>query len=169
MAYTKTLSRREALPHGAPESSHPACGPSRLQLVERGAARRGTRRPGHRLSHAHSPRRHLRPRERGIHVHPRRQRSAQQIPHGAGHRRHRRLQGPHLLHPQHQHLPRPPLGTRHGDLRRGPLPHRPDGPRLRERLAACVGRELCGQSAHHRRLPQALRRPQRSRGHSPRV
>ena len=34
------------------------------------------------------------------------------------------LPGPRLLVAQHQHLPRPALGPRAGDLRRGPVPHR---------------------------------------------
>ena len=42
-----------------------------------------------------------------------------------------RYRGPDLLDPEHQHLPRPALGPGSGDLRRGPLPHGPDGERLR--------------------------------------
>ena len=47
----------------------------------------------------------------------------------------RHLQRPHLLVAEHQHLPRPALGPRAGDLRRGPLPHRAHGRGLRQGLA----------------------------------
>ena len=42
---------------------------------------------------------------------------------------------PHLLVTEHQHLSGPPMGARAGDLRRGPLPHRPHGRRVRGRDA----------------------------------
>ena len=68
----------------------------------------------------------------------------------------RPLPGPHLLVAQHQHLPRPALGAGAGDVRRGPVPHRPPGRRLREGPA---GRRPALLQGHRHR--QALRRPQR--------
>ena len=44
----------------------------------------------------------------------------------------RALPGAHVLVAEHQHLPRPALGPRPGDLRRGPVPHRPARRRVRE-------------------------------------
>ena len=41
----------------------------------------------------------------------------------------------HLLGAQRQHLPRSALGARPGDLRRGSVPHRPHGRRVRARHA----------------------------------
>ena len=48
-------------------------------------------------------------------------------------RQQRHLLRPHLLDAQHQHLPRPALGPRTGNLRRRPLPHRAPGRRLHPR------------------------------------
>ena len=52
-------------------------------------------------------------------------------------RRARPLPGPDVLVAQHQHLPRPALGPRAGDLRRGSVPHRAHGRRVR---AGAAGR-----------------------------
>ena len=45
------------------------------------------------------------------------------------------LPGPDLLVAEHQHLPRPALGPRPGDLRRGSVPHRAHGRRVRQGAA----------------------------------
>ncbi len=45
-----------------------------------------------------------------------------------------------LLVAQHQHLPRPALGPRPGDLRRGPVPHGAAGRRLRARACRATTR-----------------------------
>ena len=122
----------------------PRLGVRRLQLVERGAARR---RPGprHRLPAGDRTRRHLghRPDAPGgrHHLH----RSAGQVqrrpdasrPFRPGRARdpsrpHRRAD---VLVAEHQHLPGSPLGTRPGNLRRRSLSDRPHGRRVRHRDA----------------------------------
>ena len=138
----------DARGEGAPDAEHrsgdPASRRPRLQLVERGAARR---RPGprHRLPAGDRTRRHLghRPDAPGgrRHLH----RGAGQVqrrpdasrPFRPGRARdpsrpHRRAD---VLVAERQHLPRSPLGTRPGDVRRGSLPDRPHGRRVRHRHA----------------------------------
>ena len=81
---------------------------------------------------------------------------------GSARRRLDDLSRPRLLGAQHQHLPRSPLGPRTGDLRRGPVPHRPHGRRLRHGHAG-LRSTLLPRDLH----AEALRRAQRAR--SPRV
>ena len=64
--------------------------------------------------------------------------------------------GPHLLGAQHQHLPRPALGPRPGDLRRRPVP---DGAHGRGVHRGLQGTTRVPEDRRHR---QALRRPQRA-------
>ena len=71
------------------------------------------------------------------------------------------LPGARVLVAEHQHLPRPALGPRPGDLRRGPVPHRHDRHRLREGHAG--QRPALPQDGGDR---QALRGPQRPRVHA---
>ena len=101
-------------------AGHPAARRARLQLVERGAARRRARRLGDRVPAGD---RH------GGDVGRRRcctrwrtsspTRRAPSTTSALRHDESRALSGPHLLVAEHQHLPRSALGTRAGDLRRG--------------------------------------------------
>ena len=84
----------------------------------------------------------------------------QQPPAAGGAARPQRRAG--FLGAQHQHLPRPALGTRPGNLRRGPVPHRAHGRGIRPGHAG--RRSEVFQDHLH---PQALRRAQRSRTHPP--
>ena len=59
-------------------------------------------------------------------------RGARQAPRVRAARPARPLPGAHVLVAEHQHLPRPALGTRPGNLRRGPVSHRAHGRRVRE-------------------------------------
>ena len=74
------------------------------------------------------------------------------------------LPGPRVLVAEHQHLPRPALGPRAGDLRRRPVPHGRDRHRVRQ-----------GHAGRRPALPEdgrdgeALRGPQRPRAAAPRV
>ena len=137
---------------------HPAARRSRLRVVERVPARRGAGGRRDRVSPGHRPGRDLRraalPRDGGRH----RQRGPRQAPPVRAAGQARALPGPHLLVAEHQHLPGPALGARAGDLRRGPVPDRPPGRRLR---AGSAGRRPALLPGHRHR--QALRRPQRSR------
>ena len=80
-------------------------------------------------------------------------------PHGQ--RRHP-IQGPYVLDPEHQHFPRPALGTGTGDLRRRPLSDRTAGQSHRRGTA---GRR--SGPAEDFGLRQALCRPQRPRTFAP--
>ena len=135
----------DARGEGAPDAEHrsrdPAPRRARLQLVERGAARC---RPGprHRLPAGDRARRHLghRPDAPGgrHHLH----RGAGQVqrrPDASRALRPRGTDDPsrphgraHVLVAEHQHLPRPSLGTRPGNLRRGSLPDRSHGRGVRQ-------------------------------------
>ena len=89
-------------------------------------------------------------------------RGAREAPRVRAARPARALSGPDVLVAQHQHLPRPALGARPGDLRRGPVPDRPHGRRVRHRPA---GRRPALPEG--RRDREALRRAQRTGGRSP--
>ena len=73
----------------------------------------------------HRPGRHLERRPDGPHRDGHLGRGAGQAPRGPAARHPRHLCRADLLVAQRQHLPRPALGARPGDLWRGPLPHRP--------------------------------------------
>ena len=73
------------------------------------------------------------------------------------------LPGPDVLVAEHQHLPRSALGPRPGDLRRGSLPHRAHGRRVRHGAAGRRSAATCKVD----RDGQALRRAQRTRGGPP--
>ena len=91
-------------------------------------------------------------------------RGARQAPRRRGSGPPRPVPGAHVLDAEHQYLPRPPLGARPGDLRRGSVPHR----RTRRRHGARpAGRP--SPPAQDRRLRQAFRRAQRPRGRTPRL
>ena len=74
----------------------------------------------------------------------------------------RHLPRPDLLVAEHQHLPRPALGPRPGDLRRGSVPDGADGRRLRQGAAGRRSEVLEDGGDG-----EALRRPQRPGGGSP--
>ena len=113
-------------------AGHPAARRPGLRLVERVPARRGPRRRGDGVPAGHRHGRLVRPGAdaRGRDGHQRR--GARQAPRVRAARAARPLPGPDLLVAEHQHLPRPALGPRPGDLRRGPVPHRAHGRRVRE-------------------------------------
>ena len=127
-------------------------------MVERGAARCRPHRPGHGLPAGDRPR-------RGLGHGPDAPRGHRDLGRGPRHEQHvgvarqaQPLPGPRLLVAQHQHRPRPALGPRAGDLRRGPLPDRRHRHRVRE-----------GHAGHGPPLPEdgrdreALRGAQRAR------
>ena len=91
-------------------------------------------------------------------------RGARQAPRVRAPRPARALPGPDLLVAEHQHLPRPALGPRPGDLRRRSVPHRAHGRRVRQGTAG--RRPALPEGRGHR---QALRRAQRPRGGAPRL
>ena len=101
-------------------------------MVGRGAARRRPDRPGHGVPAGDRARRGLGHRPDAASRH-------RDLGRGPGHEQHvararqaQPLPGPRLLVAQHQHLPRPALGPRAGDLRRGPVPHGRHRHRVRE-------------------------------------
>ena len=112
---------------------HPAPRRAGVRLVERVPARRRPRRRRHRVPAGHRPGRDLRHAPRCSEMADGdRRRGPGQAPPVRPPGQARAVPGPHLLVAEHQHLPRPALGPRPGDLRRGPLPHRADGRRVRE-------------------------------------
>ena len=74
------------------------------------------------------------------------------------------LPGAHLLLAEHQHLPRPALGPRAGDLRGGPVP---DGQARRRVHHGPAGQRPRSPGGHRHR--QALRGSQRPRAAAPRL
>ena len=140
----------------------PRLGVPGLRVVERVPARRRPRGRRDGVPAGDRARRHLR---RAAAARGRRRdlrRGAREAPRVRAARPARALSGPDVLVAQHQHLPRPALGPRPGDLRRGPVPDRPHGRRVRHRPA---GRRPALPEG--RRDRQALRRAQRTRGRSP--
>ena len=122
----------------------PAARGARLQLVERGAARRGARGHRHRVpaGDRHGGDLGHRPDARGRDVSPTSPapnistRSSPTAPQ-------RLLPGAHLLVAQHQHLPRSALGTRAGNLWRGSVPHRPRSDALHRAACRATIRNIC--------------------------
>ena len=119
-------------------AGHSAAGPSRLQLLERMPARRRPRRRRHGLSPGH--------RHGGDVGHaagssgtptssppkPARSTTITRAKHDGDSAQVRR---PHVLDAEHQHLPRPALGPRPGNLRRRPVSHRAPRRRVHPRIA----------------------------------
>ena len=135
-----------------------------LPMVERSPARRGTQRRGHHVPTSHRTGCHLRRPAGGTVFRHRQHRSTRQEPPGTRgkQRQHPSLPGTDLLDPQRQHLPRPTLGTRTGDLWRGSLPHLTYGcSRSKGPAGARRQQDAC--------LRQALCRAQRTRMESPRL
>jgi len=124
--------RREGLADAEPRRRHPASRRARVQLVERGTARHRALRLRHRLPAGRRPGRHLGrfpdARSGNDHLY----RDARQTLRGAPPQQPQHLLRARPLGPEHQHLPRPALGTRPGDLRRRPLSDLADGRRLRQ-------------------------------------
>ena len=138
---------------------HPA-----VPVVGRGAARRGAHGPRHRVPAGDRPGGHLGRRADAARRDGDLRRGAGHEQRLAGARQARPLPGPRLLVAEHQHLPRPALGPRPGDLRRGPVPHRRHRHRVRARHAG--QRPAVPEDGRHR---QALRGPQRTRVAAPRL
>ena len=143
----------------------PRLGHSGVQLVGRGAARHCPQRPRHRLPAGDRHGRDLGPGvdpARGVGD---RRRGACQVPcHAAPLRRDGPLPGADLLVAQRQHLPRPTLGPRPGDVGRGSVPDRGDGLGVRARAAGRPPALYEGGG-----LRQALRGAQRTGEQAPRV
>ncbi len=154
--------RGEGLPAHEPGGRHPAPRGSGVRVVERVPPRRRARGRRHRLPAGHRPRRHLRRAAHSRDGRGDRRRGPGEAPPVRPPGQARPLPGPHVLVAQHQHLPRPPLGARTGDLRGGPLPHRTAGRRVREGAAGRRPALLQG-----RRDREALRGPQRPRAGPP--
>ena len=115
--------RGEGVPDGQPHARHPAAGRARVQPVVGGAARRRRRRLRDGVPAGDRALRHLRRALARADGGRDRARGARQVQPG----REGRPRRPHdgradVLLAQHQHLPRPALGPRAGDLRRGSLP-----------------------------------------------
>ncbi len=148
---------REDLADARPCRRHSSARRAQVRLVERGPARRRLRRIRHQLPAGDRHGRHLGHRSRAPDGRDHLHRGARQVPPGHARRPPRDVLRAHLLGAQRQHLPRSALGTRPGDLRRGSVPHRAHGGRLRHRHAGRRPEVLQG-----RLHAQALRRPQRA-------
>ena len=156
--------RREGRPDAESHARDRTARNPGLQLVERMSARR---RPlvgqSNRLSAGDSDGCDVRSRSVTANGQHHLDRSARHLqrsqPHGQ--RRHP-IQGPYVLDPEHQYLPRSALGPGTGDLRRRPLPDRTAGQSHRRGTA---GRR--SGPAEDFGLRQALCRPQRPRTFAP--
>ncbi len=146
-------SRRESSADAEQRARPAAPEHPRVRLVERGAARRGARGAGDSVPAGHRSRGHLGygpdgP-HRGYHLH----RSARQVQRCDPQRKPRPLLRADVLVAEHQHLPRPALGPRPGDIRRRSVSHGPHGRSVYSRHAG--ERSALLQSDCHR---EALRR-----------
>ncbi len=135
----------ESLAAGQRRSRHSAPRRTRIQLVERGAARRESRRH-HRVPRAHRPGRDLRCAGHSRDGPRHRHRGTGRARRCDARRRVAHLSRPRLLGAQHQYLPRSALGPRPGNLRRGSLPHRAHGRRLRHGPAGHGSRATTSRS-----------------------
>ena len=122
-----THAGREGENHDGRLASHPAAGHTGLPVVERNATWRRPQRHGNGVPHHH---------EHGCVVgrcagapglQYRQRRGTCQKHGGEAGREDAALSGVVVLDAEYQHLPRPALGTRTGDLRRRPVPHGTDG------------------------------------------
>ena len=132
-------------------------------MVERGPPRRGPQRLRHRLPHHDGYGCIVGRPAAPPSVHSRKRRSPCQGTAGQTLRQHQALPEPLVLDAEHQHLPRPALGTWTGDLRRRPLSDIEDGTRRRPWPAGLLLRRQAAQQVQEAAgLRQALRRPQRA-------
>ena len=157
-----TLEEKVAQTHG-PRHRDPAPRHPRVQLVERRPARHRALRLCDHVSPGHRQRGHVGCAAAGAHRRRRFHRGPRQVQRRHSPQHARPLLRPHHLVAQHQHLPRPALGPRPGDLRRGPVPDRPPRHCVRQ---GHPGRRPALPARHGH--AQALRRAQRPRVHAPR-
>ena len=135
----------------------PRLGRARVQHLVRGAARRRRRRFRHGLPAGDRAGGHLRRADASRDGPGHGARGPGQVQPGREGRACRAHDGrPDVLLAEHQHLPRPALGPRAGDLRRGPLPLRPPRGRLHHRHAGRRPRPP-GRDRHGQALRRALR------------
>ena len=147
----------KASQHGQPHARHPPARRARVQHLVRGAPRRRRRRLRHGVPAGDRAGGHLRRADASRDGASHGPRGPRQVQPGRARRACRAHDGrPDVLLAEHQHLPRPALGPRPGDLRRGSLPLRPPRGRLHHRHAGRRPRPS-GRDGHGQALRRALR------------
>ena len=134
-------------------------------MVERGAARRRTQRHKHGVPLVHRHGRIIRRRANRACFHRSKRRGARKEHRTTPQGRYRHLPGTVILDTQHKHIPRPEMGTRTRDLRRGPVHELAHGTGRSARTARPCKREI-HQAAG---LRQAFRSTQRSGKDAPQL
>ena len=151
----ETLPGGEDRPGPIQLPGHRKPGNQGLQLVERGSAWGRPQRVRHRFPAADRHGILVRRGETRAGFHRRFGRSPREEPPGRRIRPGQAVSGTYFLDPEYQHLPRPALGTRHGDLRRRSVPDGSTGHGGRPRPAGTGG----FPDPQGARLRQALCRP----------
>ena len=134
---------------------------SRVQLVERGTARRRALGTRDRVSAGHRLRRHVGRQSDLPHGHRHLGRVPREVSRVSPPESSPAVSGPHHLVAEHQSLPRSAMGPRAGDVRRRSVPHRPTRRAVHSRPA---GRR--SEVLQDHRDGEALRRAQRPRARS---